>query len=424
VIQGCPLSPTLFGIFIDKLHTILEDYGGAGTQLGRLILQLLIFADDVVLLAHDQEALQKHLDALEMFCQGTGMTVNLKKTKCLGIGTRQNLLLCFQGKPVEFVKTYKYLGVEFSQNLSWASCVKSRVANGYKAFYAFVNKCKEAGLYTWKLRKHLFGALVKPVILYGAQVWGAGVSKSGWQEIEKIQKLFLEMELGVRSQTPYALTLAEAGLLPLEAEALFQALKYILRVRELEGDRLPFQALRSSAAKGWYADVCIWAQAWDFPEHQWPTDPKKLRLALEQKVVHKCWQEPSPRLQYYMRDVNPMCSYGEQEYLSRDISVQLRHIIACYRLSSHHLEVEQGRWKGIERKNRVCRLCDNSSIENEYHVFIACKFYEGVRVASQILVKDLYALFNLAPQQLGRFILAIHRYRLDGLRHLEVSLGP
>ena len=30
VIQGCPLSPTLFGIFIDQLHTILEEHGGIG----------------------------------------------------------------------------------------------------------------------------------------------------------------------------------------------------------------------------------------------------------------------------------------------------------------------------------------------------------------------------------------------------------
>lgn len=134
--------------------------------------------------------------------------------------------------------------------------------------------------------------------------------------------------------------------------------------------------------------------------------------------MRRLWGEPSPRLQYYMRDVNPMKGYTEQEYLSSNISVQLRHVIARYRLSSHHLEVEQGRWKGIERKNRICELCDSSSIENEYHVFIACKFYEGVRLASQILVKDLYVLYSLPPQQLGRFILAIDRQRLEGLERL------
>ena len=73
---------------------------------------------------------------------------------------------------------------------------------------------------------------------------------------------------------------------------------------------------------------------------------------------------------------------------------------------------------GIERKNRICRLCDSHKIENEYHVFIACKFYEGIRLASQILVKDLYELYRLPPQQLGRLISAIHRERLEGLKEL------
>ena len=79
------------------------------------------------------------------------MTVNLKKTKCLSVVTRETLVLSFQGQQVESVNIYRYLGIKFSQNLSWASCIKSRVANGYKAFYAFIHKCKVANLYSWKL---------------------------------------------------------------------------------------------------------------------------------------------------------------------------------------------------------------------------------------------------------------------------------
>ena len=46
-----------------------------------------------------------------------------------------------------------------------------------------------------------------------------------------IQKLFLEMELGVKTQIPYSLTLAEAGLLPLEVEALFLTIKYVQSIQ-------------------------------------------------------------------------------------------------------------------------------------------------------------------------------------------------
>ena len=90
---------------------------------------------------------------------------------------------------------------------------------------------------------------------------------------------------------------------------------------------------------------------------------------------------------------------------------ELRHIIARYRLSSHHLEVEEGRWKGVNRQDGVCTLCDSGSIENEYHIFIGCRWYQEIRVAYQILVSDLHDLFGLPPKHLGLYIMAIDRKR-------------
>jgi len=385
--------------------------------LGKLAIQLLIFADDVVLLAHNAADLQQHLLALEAFCKQSGMQVNMKKTKCLAIGTRQDIPLYFAGNKVEMVTSYKYLGVEFSQTMSWATCVKHRVASGYKAFYSMIHKCKGASLSTWKLKKHLFISLVRPVILYGVQVWGPTTSKSCWTKVEAIQKLFLEMELGVKIQTPYTLLLAEVGLLPLEVEALYLTLQYARRVQAMNDSRLPKQAFHTSRAFGWYADVCRWAQTWDLSEQDWHVPPTNLWTVLHGKAIRKLWRDPSPRLQYYMRDVSPipMILYEEQEYLRAPISIKLRQAIARYRVSSHHLEVEEGRWKGVKRQNRICRLCDSGSIENEYHVFISCSCYQQIRVAHWILVSNLHDLFKLPPKQLGLYIMAVDRKRCESL---------
>jgi hypothetical protein len=88
VIQECHLSPTLFGLFIDQLHEVLATVGDKRAQLGNMSLQLLIFVNDVVLLAQDPQALQKYLVAFEEFCSYSGMKVNLKKTKCFAVGTK------------------------------------------------------------------------------------------------------------------------------------------------------------------------------------------------------------------------------------------------------------------------------------------------------------------------------------------------
>ena len=65
--QGCPLSPTLFGLYINEITSIIDCLGGEGALLADLMIQILLYANDIVLLSSSVEGLQRHLDALEVF---------------------------------------------------------------------------------------------------------------------------------------------------------------------------------------------------------------------------------------------------------------------------------------------------------------------------------------------------------------------
>ena len=88
--QGCPLSPNLFGMYVDDIErTMLADAAAMDLPCmhdGRPVPPLL-YADDLVLLATSAEGLQKQLDALQAYSDSWGLTVNAGKTKVVAVGS-------------------------------------------------------------------------------------------------------------------------------------------------------------------------------------------------------------------------------------------------------------------------------------------------------------------------------------------------
>lgn len=65
--QGCPLSPTLFGLYIDKLEEWINLQAGDGVRLGEFLIKFLLYSYDIVLIYKAVQGLQMHLYALEYF---------------------------------------------------------------------------------------------------------------------------------------------------------------------------------------------------------------------------------------------------------------------------------------------------------------------------------------------------------------------
>ena len=118
--QGCPLLPTLFGIYIDELGAFLSDSSlpGDGCHLHLVLISILLFANDVVLLASSLEGLQRILDRLASFCDMRQLVVNLEKTHVMVFNSLKTsrLHFHFQGREVEITSSYTYLGVKFSRS--------------------------------------------------------------------------------------------------------------------------------------------------------------------------------------------------------------------------------------------------------------------------------------------------------------------
>ncbi len=117
------LSPTLFGLYINDLAEALNA-SGKGIKLNEhLIIGLLLYADDLAIMAESEEDLQTLLNILEKWCKQWHMRVNIKKTKIILFRTktqpRTDFNFMFNNEIVECVDKYKYLGIILDQYLDF-----------------------------------------------------------------------------------------------------------------------------------------------------------------------------------------------------------------------------------------------------------------------------------------------------------------
>ena len=84
--QGCLLSPTIFGLYVDGLEKHLLDTANIDSRtLREVLVPLLLYADELILMSTKAARLLKQLDALASFCVQRQMTVDLSKTKVCGV---------------------------------------------------------------------------------------------------------------------------------------------------------------------------------------------------------------------------------------------------------------------------------------------------------------------------------------------------
>ena len=99
------------------------------------------------------------------------------------------------------------------------------------------NKCNQSDTHGWEVKLMLFNAMITQVLLYGGTI-----SLNAWDEIEKIQKMFLRKQLGVKSRTSYQVMLLEKGVQPIEILALDRLYRYVTKVKRMPNHRLPHLA--------------------------------------------------------------------------------------------------------------------------------------------------------------------------------------
>ena len=107
--------------------------------------------------------------------------MNELKTKVMVFGKKDNKAIIFNGMVIQNAEVYKYLGNiirpttissgDILKENSRFLCDKAR-----KAIFGIFKKLRKIGTLPPKLMLYIFDTLIKPILLYGSDVWGVSPS--------------------------------------------------------------------------------------------------------------------------------------------------------------------------------------------------------------------------------------------------------
>ena len=181
------------------------------------------------------------INLIEQFCKSIGMKLNLKKTTIVvfrnGGILQQTEKWFYQGTEIEIVSIYKYLGVYFTPKLIWTKTKEVLAMQAQKAASSVLRFQKQFCFFRPPEVFKLFDSMVKPIAIYGAEIWGYKFS----EEIEKIQTKFCKQYVGLKQKTADIFALWECGRFPLAVAYMTQCVKYWIKLTQMPNDRYPRQ---------------------------------------------------------------------------------------------------------------------------------------------------------------------------------------
>ena len=137
--QGGVLSPDLYCLYIDDLVIVLSRLN-IGCYVKHVFISSLLYADDMALVAPSLRGLQSLLSACERYCIEWDISLNHKKSKNMAFGGNISDLcdLVLDGKRLEWVQSWKYLGVTLNSHFRFDCDVEERIQSFYKCLNAIL----------------------------------------------------------------------------------------------------------------------------------------------------------------------------------------------------------------------------------------------------------------------------------------------
>jgi hypothetical protein len=141
--QGGVLSPYLFAVYINSVIDEIQA-SHIGCHFGSLSCNVILFADDILLLSPSVSALQDLLYICESELAALDLSINAKKSCCIRIGRRHNIscanLITASGKSINWNVEMRYLGIFLLSSNTFKCSFDHAKSCFFRAFNAIFGK--------------------------------------------------------------------------------------------------------------------------------------------------------------------------------------------------------------------------------------------------------------------------------------------
>ena len=409
--QGCNLSPTLFNLFLNDLPECFSA-NTCPVYLHDMKINVLMYADDVILISDSPIGLQNSLNDLLQYCDEWKLEVNLKKTKIIAFHHRKNLKSNFYlgNDVIEQVDQYEYLGVIFHKNGNFTVAWKNLYCKAMRAYFSLRKNFNIYNQVQVKTLTSLFDTFIVPVLTYCSEIWGAFLSPNtrgkatftknlfnDSQPLEKLHIRFCKQVLGIHSKGSNYGCRSELGRIPLSINIYCTLLKYWFRLVSSESNTVIYKALLANNML-FHRNRSCWLTTVDFLLNLINKKTANYTYMDEKETIRKCRNTLTAifirKCQETLLTNKKLAVYKEikhnyllETYLSDVKDFNKRVAVTKLRLSAHNLPVETGRYSNTPKQNRVCTFCNLGEVGDEFHYCMVCPHHEFQKLRDTYMQK-------------------------------------
>ena len=370
VTQGKSSSANLFSLFISDMYESIQDANTSDFMDPYNLLQL---ADDTCILADNLVSFKKKMEKTFEYSKRKLLRINKKKSKfiCMSDEYDADTITITEDTNIGTIdpnEGYNWLGLWLTPTLDISKIIEfnlNKKMSNIAKFYAWLEINIDTPII---LKIRVLYSCLFATIIYGCEAWGP--NRKYADELKKIETKTRKSCLGVKQGT--------------SNDIIYQELNQPDIVATIKERQFNFYKKYSNLQEHECTSKAIWKLYETLVKHDSPGNIRKYYENLKDKCSNdditerrnRIMNSQSTMAKTYATKTNLVYSQLLYKAFNNERS---RIILTRWRLYSHKLSVETGRYAvpTIPRERRLCIIC--FEIEDEHHALFICKAHLFIR---------------------------------------------